>query len=1134
MRLREKIKLLQFLAIDRILCLGFNKRLAECNAEEFVEKILVEKLGIKGLIVGDDFRFGKGRQGDFTFLQKLGHKYGFKVFSTPTVLFEDERIGSSRVRNAVKEGDFKLAALLLGRPFRLSGRVIYGDQRGRLLGFPTANIGLHRKVIPLQGVFVVNVYGLAVTALPGVANCGKRPTINGLKNLLEVHLFDFDERNIQKQAKNIKKDKNILNPNKLGIIFAGANDLVTLGYDDSKGVERAIQGNIQKQAKNIKKDKNILNPNKLGIIFAGANDLVTLGYDDSKGVERAIQGNIQKQAKNIKKDKNILNPNKLGIIFAGANDLVTLGYDDSKGVERAIQGMAKTIEILTDQTKKADFNFLKNLVLIGLPDISETPRFAHKSEKEKLRMKRACQEYNNKLQELTSTYQYINFNLYTMFSYKNKKCLDFQSVKNIKKGVVIIGEGKERTAIFINDGKFLTKKVNIKLSNEQLAIFSQNGEIIRDETNGNLLDEFVNKVVKKAKLNINLKILDIGKIFNKICQNPEAYEFTSGCGVYYLPKSETLKVDESLISHCITEGNAVVLKETDNGFLSYLIKDWKINKKKKIVFGDSLSDEGRKYSENVCCCIPFKWFLYHSNYNNFTNGHTWAFIFANILNEILEKKSTWLGRDKENYFNNVAEGGATTFNYRNITSFFRYFKGFILSFFLGNIQKQAKNIKKDKNILNPNKLGIIFAGANDLVTLGYDDSKGVERAIQGMAKTIEILTDQTKKADFNFLKNLVLIGLPDISETPRFAHKSEKEKLRMKRACQEYNNKLQELTSTYQYINFNLYTMFSYKNKKCLDFQSVKNIKKGVVIIGEGKERTAIFINDGKFLTKKVNIKLSNEQLAIFSQNGEIIRDETNGNLLDEFVNKVVKKAKLNINLKILDIGKIFNKICQNPEAYEFTSGCGVYYLPKSETLKVDESLISHCITEGNAVVLKETDNGFLSYLIKDGKLIKEQDQTIKVEIELSIINQFRLREKIKQHRSKNEIIKLVGMEDIHDLCIINIIQSAVECYKKEFHKEIELTAVDDSVLEAIKKKYLNQDTIFWDDLHPARRVHDILASEIVQFIESNYSLNNPSNFRDDSVVGIKPRLPESPNAEAPGSLSSVPSLLYSNTTFRM
>ncbi len=193
MRFREKFKFLQFLAIDRVLCLRFNKRLAECSAEEFVKKILVDKLGIKGLIIGDDFRFGKGRQGDFSLLKKLGQEYGFKVFSMPTVSFENERIGSSRVRSAVKQADFKLAARLLGRPFRLSGRIIYGEQRGRLLGFPTANIGLHRRVIPLQGIFVVNVYGLETIPLPGVANIGKRPTVNGLKNLLEVYLFDFDQ-----------------------------------------------------------------------------------------------------------------------------------------------------------------------------------------------------------------------------------------------------------------------------------------------------------------------------------------------------------------------------------------------------------------------------------------------------------------------------------------------------------------------------------------------------------------------------------------------------------------------------------------------------------------------------------------------------------------------------------------------------------------------------------------------------------------------------------------------------------------------------------------------------------------------------------------------------------------------------
>ena len=109
------------------------------------------------------------------------------------MLLDNKRIGSSRVRNAVEQGDFELASQLLGRPFMLSGRVIQGEQRGRLLGFPTANIALHRRVMPLQGVFVVRVYGLGSIPLTGVANCGNRPTIQGLKNLLEVYLFNFDQ-----------------------------------------------------------------------------------------------------------------------------------------------------------------------------------------------------------------------------------------------------------------------------------------------------------------------------------------------------------------------------------------------------------------------------------------------------------------------------------------------------------------------------------------------------------------------------------------------------------------------------------------------------------------------------------------------------------------------------------------------------------------------------------------------------------------------------------------------------------------------------------------------------------------------------------------------------------------------------
>lgn len=545
-----------------------------------------------------------------------------------------------------------------------------------------------------------------------------------------------------------------------------------------------------------------------------------------------------------------------------------------------------------------------------------------------------------------------------------------------------------------------------------------------------------------------------------------------------------------------------------------------------VFIGDSLSDEEKKYSETICGCFPFKWFLHHSDYNNFTNGHTWAYLFGNIFNSILNEKATWLAQKKSNYFKNIAEGGATTYDYRNIRSFFKHIKGFILSFFLGNTQKQVKKIK---SILNFTKLGIIFAGANDLVTLGYYDEKGVERAILGIINTVEILTDKSESS--NFLRHLLLVGLPDISETPRFANKSDKQKEAIKKACLLYNQKLQEFAKEYQYVNFDCCTIYQYKNINHLDLNKVKNIKKAIVITGEGRERKILFINNGKFITnksnwefKKVNISLTKKLQAIFSQDGEIIRDEANGNKLDKFVNKLTKQAKLNIDIKMIGIEPILDEILKNPEAHGFTEGCAAYYLLKKEGQESDITFISKNIS-GNAVVVQETDNGFFSYLIKDGMLVKERGEVFQVKFELSEVNQMQLRKKLEQP-IENGMIKLAGMEDIHDICIIDIIKSILGRYNSFSPEKIVLANISESVLNAVKNGDLNRDYIFWDDLHPARRLHELLALKIAEFIEKQYSLRNPSSFRDDSIIGVKPKLPQSKYAEAPASLSSAPSLL--------
>jgi len=148
-RLREKLEVLKTLSVDRVLCLRFNSELAGLTAEQFVQQILVDGLGIKYLVVGDDFKFGKGRTGDFNYLQSVAPQLGFEVSDTHSYLFQGSRISSTRIRSALEAGDLALAHLMLDRNYGMCGRVAHGDKRGRTIGFPTANIYLHRKSSPV-------------------------------------------------------------------------------------------------------------------------------------------------------------------------------------------------------------------------------------------------------------------------------------------------------------------------------------------------------------------------------------------------------------------------------------------------------------------------------------------------------------------------------------------------------------------------------------------------------------------------------------------------------------------------------------------------------------------------------------------------------------------------------------------------------------------------------------------------------------------------------------------------------------------------------------------------------------------------------------------------------------------------
>lgn len=191
MRLREKVDALLDAGVDRVVCLQFNRAMRSLTAQQFVDDVLIGGIGIKCLVIGDDFHFGCDRKGDFAMLEKVGGEHDFEVVATQTVKADQERVSSTRIRAELEAGGFDAAEALLGRPFSISGKVCYGQQLGRKLGVPTANVNLHRYRAPLSGVFAVEVL-LKNERIQGVANVGLRPTVGDLiKPVLEVHMLDW-------------------------------------------------------------------------------------------------------------------------------------------------------------------------------------------------------------------------------------------------------------------------------------------------------------------------------------------------------------------------------------------------------------------------------------------------------------------------------------------------------------------------------------------------------------------------------------------------------------------------------------------------------------------------------------------------------------------------------------------------------------------------------------------------------------------------------------------------------------------------------------------------------------------------------------------------------------------------------
>jgi riboflavin kinase / FMN adenylyltransferase len=191
--LRDKLEALSHAGIDRVIVEHFNEHFAAMTPREFTERVLVQGLHVKWLMVGDDFCYGAKRAGNVALLAEAGKEYGFQVETLPAVMHEHERISSSAVRAALARGDFDATGKLLGHPYSISAHVIHGQKLGRTLGFPTLNLRVvHRPA--LSGIFVVQVHGLGPQPLPAVASLGVRPTVEDAgRMLLEVHLFDYDQ-----------------------------------------------------------------------------------------------------------------------------------------------------------------------------------------------------------------------------------------------------------------------------------------------------------------------------------------------------------------------------------------------------------------------------------------------------------------------------------------------------------------------------------------------------------------------------------------------------------------------------------------------------------------------------------------------------------------------------------------------------------------------------------------------------------------------------------------------------------------------------------------------------------------------------------------------------------------------------
>ncbi len=244
--LREKLELLEASGVNHVHVCRFNYAFAQITAQDFIERVLVRGLGVRWLQVGDDFRFGARRAGDFVMLKSEAARLGYEVQALPSVMVEGIRVSSTAVRDALAAGELVRATRLLGRPYSISGRVVRGDQLGRTLGFPTANVQMKHNRAPLEGIFAVEVHGAGGAgddAVRGAASLGVRPTVKAQgAAVLEVYLFDFKK---EIYGRHVRVD--FLHKLRDEAKYADLDTLKKQIARDVENVQKFFAGNVQRK-----------------------------------------------------------------------------------------------------------------------------------------------------------------------------------------------------------------------------------------------------------------------------------------------------------------------------------------------------------------------------------------------------------------------------------------------------------------------------------------------------------------------------------------------------------------------------------------------------------------------------------------------------------------------------------------------------------------------------------------------------------------------------------------------------------------------------------------------------------------------------------------------------------------------